>query len=88
MAGQQSYSISEVISTDGAIRITLESKKMPGWFAELDMNALDVAKLIEKRYRIQKKLIESGIDDRSGFLTDQKNKLGGKNACTKKSKPN
>ena len=72
MAGNKAFSIVNVISTEGAIRITLEDNKMPGWFADLDLNALDVAKLIEDKYRMQKKLKDSGIEDRSGFIKGPK----------------
>ena len=62
-----SFSISDVISLEGAIRITLEEKNMPGWFAELDLNAEEVAFLLDEKYKIDENLIQNGIEDRSGF---------------------
>ncbi|MCK4814291.1 hypothetical protein KA005_00860 [bacterium] len=65
--GKETFSISGVISTDGALRITLENKEMPGWFAELDLDASKVSQLIDQKYRIEKSPISSEIKDRSGF---------------------
>jgi hypothetical protein len=72
------FSISDVISRGDIIRIIIESNKMPGWFAELDLNALNIAKLIDQKYRIENGLMGKGIEDRSGF-TKPPRKLKSKN---------
>ena len=65
--GKESFSVSDVISTNTAIRITLENKELPGWFAELDLDAPKVAQLIDQKYRIEKNPIIRDIKNRSGF---------------------
>ena len=65
--GKGSFSIKDVISTNGAVRITLENKEMPGWFSELDLEAQEIAVLIDQKYRTEKNPISRDIKDRSGF---------------------
>ncbi len=62
-----SFSILDVIPVEGAIRITLKEKNMPGWFAELDLDAEEITQLLEEKYKIDENLIQNGIEDRSGF---------------------